>query len=91
MKLLKFIHNIGLVLLGGLVFSLGVLAQDATPNPTAEATPTPQKRERLAKTEADDTVKTEDKLRPKRRFLTTNVRNRRPKKKPRFCRITTII
>lgn len=61
MKLFKFIQNIGLVLISGLVFALGVSAQDATRNPTAETTPTPQKRERLAKTEADDTIKIEDK------------------------------
>jgi polysaccharide export outer membrane protein len=43
--------------MGGLIFSLGVSAQEAVRNPTAEATPTPQKRERVAKTEE---VKTED-------------------------------
>lgn len=58
MKLVKFIHNTGLVLTSSLVFSLGAFAQDAVQqNPTADATPTPQKRERVAKTE---TVKTED-------------------------------
>jgi polysaccharide export outer membrane protein len=61
MKLVKFIQNIGLALISGLLFSLGVFAQDATTTvqkPTPEATATPQKRERVAKT---DEVKTEDK------------------------------
>jgi len=58
MKLVKFIYNTGLVLVGSLVLSLGVFAQDATQNLTPETTPTPQKRERVAKTES---VKTEDK------------------------------
>jgi polysaccharide export outer membrane protein len=58
MKLVKFIRNTGLVLISGLVFSLGAAAQEAVPNPTAETTPTPQKRERVAKT---DEVRIEDK------------------------------
>jgi polysaccharide biosynthesis/export protein len=57
MKLGKFIHNIGLVLIGGLVLAVGagaVSAQDTTPNPITNISPTPvpvQKRERVAKTE----------------------------------------
>lgn len=57
MKLVKFIHNTGLVLTSGLIFSLGAFAQDAVQqNPMPETTP-PAKRERVAKTE---TVKPED-------------------------------
>ncbi|HEX8369567.1 MAG TPA: polysaccharide biosynthesis/export family protein [Pyrinomonadaceae bacterium] len=56
MKLSKFIHNIGLILISGLIFALGVSAQEAVQNPAPEATP--QKRERVAKTESG---KTEDK------------------------------
>jgi polysaccharide export outer membrane protein len=60
MKLFKFIHNIGLILISGLFFALGAFAQDATTvqNPTAEVSPTPQKRERVAKT---DLTKPEEK------------------------------
>lgn len=61
MKLVKLTRKICLVSAVCLMLSLGVFAQEATPNPTAEVTPTPQKRERLAKTETDETVKTEDK------------------------------
>jgi polysaccharide export outer membrane protein len=61
MKLFKFIQNIGLVSAVGLVFALGVSAQEVTPNPTAETTPTPQKRERVAKTAGEETIKIEDK------------------------------
>jgi polysaccharide export outer membrane protein len=59
MKLIKFIQNIGLVSAVGLVFALGVSAQEVTPNPATETTT--QKRERLVKTEGEDTIKTEDK------------------------------
>ena len=57
MKLAKFIYNTGLVLTGSLVFALGAFAQDGVQNPAPEAKPTPQKRERVAKTEP---AKTED-------------------------------
>jgi polysaccharide export outer membrane protein len=57
MKLSKFIYNIGLILTSGLIFTVGVAAQETTvQNPTPEATP--QKRERVAITESG---KTEDK------------------------------
>ncbi|HLM02261.1 MAG TPA: polysaccharide biosynthesis/export family protein [Pyrinomonadaceae bacterium] len=57
MKLVKFIRSSGLVLISGLVFALGVFAQEAVQNPSAEVSPTPQKRERVAKT---DDAKTEN-------------------------------
>jgi polysaccharide export outer membrane protein len=54
MKLSKFIYNIGLIVISGLVFALGVFAQETTQNPpTIE--PTPQKRERVAKPESGKT------------------------------------
>lgn len=71
MKLVKFIRNTGLVLISGLVLSLGVSAQEAVQNQTTEATPTPQKRERVAKTEE---VKPEDnsKVSPETKTETTD-------------------
>ncbi|HEX8250543.1 MAG TPA: polysaccharide biosynthesis/export family protein [Pyrinomonadaceae bacterium] len=82
MKLFKFIHNSGLVLISGLVFVLGVSAQEAMQNPTAEVSPTPQKRERVAKTE---TGKTEDnsKISPEIKTETTETQTTVPDDKRR--------
>jgi polysaccharide export outer membrane protein len=71
MKLVKFIHNISSVWFVGLVFGLSIFAQEPAPNQTPDALPTPQKRERTAKSED---IKTEDKsqISPETKTETTN-------------------